>query len=27
MLAEMLEREAFPLFASVATCVELPGID
>jgi hypothetical protein len=27
MLAEMLEREAFPLFVSVATSVELPGID
>jgi len=27
MLAEILEREAFPLFVSVATAVELPGID
>ena len=27
MLAEMLEREAFPVFVSIATSVELPGID
>jgi hypothetical protein len=27
MLAEMFERGAFPLFVSVATSVELPGID
>jgi len=27
ILAAMLERDAFPLFVSVATSVELPGID
>ena len=27
ILAEMFEREAFPLLVSVATAVELPGID